>query len=179
MSCKERFDEEVHSSIIMRRFKVLYSTRLTQRDKKWQDGFIDVLENGWIKLVDSDRSVLQNLHFNGDILFDGTPFKFENYLVQIDSDQEIQMPQNDNNFKANQINSLKNTIRKPFQSPKQRVSQKIEPLTLVPSPPRNITTIIPENVFEKRINPRTYEEILKFLEISERNVKTELANLPF
>lgn len=142
---------------------------------------MDVADTQWIKLLDINRSVVFSSQFDGEILLDGTPFKVENYLIQIDSDQEINTTPNSiqNSNESNKIAVPKQKSIKSFKPPTQRSPPKILPLTLVPSPPRVNNNVQKKTSHGKRNNPRSFEEILAFFQCTERDIQNDLSKLPF
>ena len=166
----------------MQRFKCLYTTRLTQREKRFQEGFVDIdMETCFIKLISATREVLATAHFIDDIPLDGSDFRIENFLVEIDSDQDFS-----NITTASDVPPTKppptpinRSYRKAPQgmqniSQSRRAPSKFTPPGRIERPPKEDShTQIPIENSEVKIQvkkklpvvrdvPRTWDEILAF-----------------
>jgi len=161
----------------MERFRVLYTTRITQKEKKWQDGFLDLSSTAsdpktyLVKLYDEEKSILCTKPFIGHnpVSLDGEHFRVEGYLVHIDSVDTIPIPH------LPQIEKESNEIPKPktvrnaknFRPPSSK-SISSPTLSIIKSPPRVTTQAKPEKekvhtiILEDRGKHRTYNEILQF-----------------
>lgn len=128
--------------ILMRRFPALYTRRLTQTRKNFQDGFVDIEEmpSGRIvlRLLDEDESLLERITVPDLPPLDGTDFRIGGCQVQIYADEEISVPQ-------------PRITEKPSFKPPSRVN----PAPVI-QPPREPTVVV-----EVRNSIRTVDEVIQ------------------
>ena len=155
----------------MKRFKVLYTTRITQKIKKWQDGLLDYLltsNNSLIKLYDEDRSFLESKTLNDiEIPNCGDELRIGSYLIQIDSEISINetktekspqiSPIINNKFKSKiENNNFKPPSIKKSSSP---VLNLIEKQQIIKKEENKNNFVIN---LTKRDSPRKFNEIIEF-----------------
>ena len=136
----------------MRRFPALFTRRLTQVRKNFQDGFVDVeeLPSGKVvvKVVDADEVLVERATVGEWPPMDGSDFRVGGCLVQIYGDEEV---------------SVQKVVEKPVFKPPSRL---VLPRRMEPGAVR---------VVEARI--RTVDEVIKLYEEAVADLKHDVEKI--
>ena len=152
----------------MKRFKVLYTTRITQREKRFQEGFIDIIEDkNLLKLLSISREVICVSTLPEEIPFDGSDFRVEDYLIEIDSDQSFENTSyyQSPNFQQKQTKSAISQYKPPSRiaTPPRKENSSSLPIRSVNQSDSSQTNSQKTAKRKKcRDVPRTWDEILEF-----------------
>ena len=135
----------------MRRFPALFTRRLTQVRKNFQDGFVDIeeLPSGKVvvKVVDAEQVLVERATVGEWPPLDGSDFRVGGYLVQIYGDEKV---------------SVQKVVEKPVFKP----SRSVLPRRTEPGAVR---------VVDVRI--RTVDEVIKLYEEAVADLKHDMEKI--
>lgn len=151
------------------RYACIYTQRITQKQKKFKDGFVEIKENGngfyTITIFNEDNQKEYSSRVSDEPILDGSDFLVGTYLIQVIS-QSVQSPPEI----LNAAYRSSNFISSSRISASKTLPQKNIPNIVkkdIPIKNNNNKKFIKDQERNRKLRdiPRTYDEIIAFFDV--------------